>query len=150
MHIAESGWSSEGNLFCELPGMLPTSLTEMLKYEINLLCRKFILGVWHLLILLDSCGMGNILQSVTVLKYYPLSMRDFFFEVYSRFISPTQPKERNELNMFWRSLFLVWLEGIIRSFLPVPKPYSREQLLVIECIWKRKHGSSNWFHHLVV
>lgn len=74
----------------------------------------------------------------------------FFFEVYSRFISPTQPKERNELNMFWRPLFLVWLEGIITSFLPVPKPYSREQLLVIECIWKRKHGNSNWFHHLVV
>lgn len=129
--------------------MLPIFLTEILKDEINLFCRRFFLGVWHLQTLLDSCGMENILHRVTVLKYYPLSMRDFF-KVYSQFISPTQPMERSERNMLWRLMFLVWLEGIIRGILPVLTPYSREQLLAIECVWKRKHGNSNWFHHLVL
>lgn len=129
--MSESGWNCEGYLICELPGMLPISLTEMLKYGINLLCRKFILAVWHLEILLDSNGVENILQWVTALKYCPLSMRDIFFKVYSQFISPTQPMERSELYMFWRLLFLVWLKGTIRSILLVLKPYSREHLSLV-------------------
>lgn len=130
MHISESEWNCEGYLICELPGMLPISLTEMLKYEINLLCRKFILAVWHFQILLDSNGVENITVS-HCLKILSLVNERYFFKVYSQCISPTQPMERSELYMFWRLLFLVWLKGTIRSILLVLKPYSREHLSLV-------------------